>query len=100
MENAMDTVENLRGELEACVAGINASGLAGLDPLNIEKLDTCAAAAGSLGMTTGKKLVENLSTVLKSFREGKSKEDSVQVRLTALDFYLQHIKSAGAEEEL
>jgi hypothetical protein len=96
----MDTVESLRGELEACVAGINAAGLDNLDPQIIEKLDKCAAAADGLGMTMGKKLVENLSAVLKSFKEGTSKENSVQVRLTALDFYLQHIKSAGAEEEL
>lgn len=96
----MDTVESLRGEIEACLAGINAAGLDKLDPQNIEKLDTSAAAAGSLGMNTGKKLIENLSAVLTSFREGKSKEDSVQIRLTALDFYLQNIKGGGSEEEL
>jgi hypothetical protein len=100
MEIAMDTVESLWGDLEACMAGINASGLDKLDPRNIEKLDIYAATAGGLGMNTGKKLVENLSAVLKTFKEGKSKEDSVQVRLTALDFYLQHIKGGGTEEEL
>jgi hypothetical protein len=96
----MDTVESLCGDVEACITAINASGLGKLDPQNIEKLDKYAAAAGSLGMNSGKKLIENLSQVLKSFKEGKSKEDSVQVRLTALDFYLQHTKGSSGEEEL
>jgi hypothetical protein len=96
----MDTVESLCGDIEACITGINASGLDKLDPQNIEKLDKYAALAGDQGMNSGKKLIENLSAVLKSFAEGKSKEDSVQVRLTALDFYLQHTKGGGSEEEL
>jgi hypothetical protein len=100
LEKPMDTVESLYGELEACITTINAAGLASLDPQNIEKLDKFIAAAAKLGMNSGKKLIENLSAVLKSFQEGKSKEDSVQVRLTALDFYLQHIKGGGSEEEL
>jgi hypothetical protein len=100
MESAMDTVESLYGELEAWVADMNASGLDELDPRNIEKLDSYAAAAESLGMNTGKKLIENLSAVLTAFKEGTAKENSVQVRFTALDFYLQHIKGGGTEEEL
>jgi hypothetical protein len=96
----MNTVEGLRGELEAYVAGINSTGLDGLDSQAIEKLDTFSTAADGLGMNTGKKLINNLSLVLKSFKEGKSKEDSVQIRLTALDFYLQNIKGGGGEEEL
>jgi hypothetical protein len=96
----MDTVESLCGDIEACIIGINASGLDNVDPRNIEKLDKCAAAAGDLGMNSGKKLIENLSMVLKSFKEGKSKENSVQVRLTALDFYLQHTRGGSGEEEL
>jgi hypothetical protein len=71
-----------------------------LDPQITDKLDKFSAAAGGLGMNSGKKLIDNLSAVLKSFKEGKSKEDSVQVRLTALDFYLQNIKGGGSEEEL
>jgi hypothetical protein len=96
----MDTVESLRGELEGCISNINSSGLDSLDPQIAEKLDTFSATAGSLGMSMGKKLIDNLAGVLKSFMEGKSKEDSVQVRLTALDFYLQNIKGGGGEEEL
>jgi hypothetical protein len=96
----MDTVESLRGELEGCISHINSSGLGSLDPQITDKLDKFSAAAGGLGMNSGKKLIDNLSAVLKSFKEGKSKEDSVQIRLTALDFYLQNIKGGGGEEEL
>jgi hypothetical protein len=100
MENVMDTVESLYGELEAWVADMDASGLDEMDPRKIEKLDSYAAAAESLGLNTGKKLLENLSAVLKSFKEGSAKENSVMVRFTALDFYLQHIKGGGTEETL
>jgi hypothetical protein len=96
----MDTVESLREELEKCVSGINSAGLGNFDPQNTDKLEKFAAAAAGLGMNTGKKLVDNLTNVLKSFKDGGAGESSVTVRLTALDFYLQHIKSGGAEEEL
>jgi hypothetical protein len=96
----MDSVDGLREELASCLAQINKAGLGSLDPQNIEKLDKFAASAGGLGMNSGKKLIENLSEVLKSFKEGKSQESSVQVRLTALDFYLQNITGGGSEEEL
>jgi hypothetical protein len=95
----MDSVEELRGELTSCLTQINTAGLSGLDSQIIEKLDEFAAAAGGLGMASGKKLIENLSEVLKSFKDGKSQENSVQVRLTALDFYLQNI-TGGVEGEL
>ncbi|MDR0878044.1 MAG: hypothetical protein LBN21_08330 [Treponema sp.] len=96
----MDTVESLRGELNACLSALTAAGLGNLDPQNIEQLNKFSAAAGSLGMNSGKKLIDNLSAVLTAFKEGSSQEGSVQVRLTALEFYLQSIKGGGSEEEL
>jgi hypothetical protein len=96
----MDTVESLREELEKCISGINSAGLGDFDPQNIDKLEKFAAAAAGLGMNSGKKLIDNLTNVLKSFKDGGTKEGSVTVRLTALEFYLQNIKSGGVEEEL
>ena len=96
----MDTVESLHEDLEACITGINAVGIGNLDPQNIEKLKKISAAAGNLGMNSGKKLIDNLTAVLTSFQEGKSTEDSVRIRLTALDFYLQNIKGGSGEEEI
>jgi hypothetical protein len=94
----MDTVESLREELEGCINSINSAGLAGLDPQNIEKLDKISAASAALGMNQGKKLIDNLANVLKSFKEGKAQEDSVSVRLTAMDFYIQHLKGGTTED--
>jgi hypothetical protein len=96
----MDTVESLREELEKCLSDINSAGLGNVDLQNIDKLEKFAAAAAGLGMNSGKKLIDNLTGVLKSFKEGSAGESSVTVRLTALEFYLQNIKSGSAEEEL
>jgi hypothetical protein len=95
----MDTVESLQKELEDCVNSINSAGLGSLDSQIIEKLDKMSAAAAELGMNQGKKLIDNLSAVIKSYKEGQSKEESVSVRLTAIDFYLKNT-TGGAVEEL
>jgi hypothetical protein len=94
------TVEDLQKELETIVSNLNSSGFGVIDPEIIEKLDKFSAAAGELGMNTGKHLIENLSAIMKSVQEGKANADSAAVRLTALDFYIQHIKGGGNEEEL
>ena len=96
----MDTVEKIHSELESCLKGINSGGLSNLDAKIIEKLEKIVPAAAGLGMEQGKKLTENLSEVLKTFKEGKSNESSVAVRITALDFYLQNIKGTDSTEEL
>jgi hypothetical protein len=94
----MDTAEKCQKELESCIGSINSAGLDKLDPQNIEKLEKISAAATSCGMNQGKKLVDNLVTVLKSFKEGKAAPDSVSVRLTALEFYLNNTTGAATEE--
>ena len=96
----MDTVENLQKELENCINSINSTGFNGLDAQNIDKLEKISAAATGLGMNQGKKLIDNLVTVLKSFKEGKSNEGSVSLRMTAMEFYLSNTKSSGSTEEL
>ena len=96
----MDTAEKIHSELNDCLNNINSAGLGSFDPRNIETLDSICAAATGLGMDQGKKLIENLSTALKNFREGKTGEDSVSVRITALDFYLKNIQGGGSTEEL
>ena len=96
----MDTVEGFRKELENCITSINSAGLASLDAKNIENLEKISAAAAGFGMNQGKKLVDNLLTVLKSFKEGKSNENSVSLRMTAIDFYLKNTQGGGSTEEL
>ena len=94
----MDTVESLQKELENCINSINSAGLGSLDVKNIETLEKISAAAAGMGMNQGKKLVDNLSTVLKSFKEGKSPEESVSIRMTALDFYLKNTQGSATED--
>jgi len=96
----METIEKIHSELEACLKSINAAGLGNLNPEDIEKLDKISAAAAGLGIDQGKKLTENLSAVLKNFKEGKSGEDSVAIRITALDFYLKNTQGGASTEEL
>ena len=100
LEVQMDSVESLQKELESCINSINSAGLGSLDAKNIEKLDKLSAASSGLGMNQGKKLMDNLSTVLKSFKDGKSTEDSVSLRITALEFYLNNTKGSDSTEEL
>jgi len=94
----MDTTEKIDSELEACLKSIGSTGLANMDPQIIETLDKISAAAAGLGMDQGKKLTENLSAVLKNYKEGKSGEDSVALRITALEFYLKNTGGGDAEE--
>ncbi|MDR1903744.1 MAG: hypothetical protein LBQ88_15865 [Treponema sp.] len=93
------TVEELRDKLEMVISNLTSSGFGNADPGVMEALDGYAVAAGELGMKSGKKLVENLSAVLKSRKSGESTDESVSVRITAMDFYLKNIQS-GTEEEL
>jgi hypothetical protein len=94
----MDTVETLQKELEKCVNSINSTGPGSMDLQNIEKLDKMSIAAAELGMKQGKQLIDNLSAVIKSYKEGNSKEDSVSIRLTAIDFYLKNTLGGDIEE--
>jgi hypothetical protein len=97
----MDAIETIRGELEQLLSDINASGYANIDAGIMGRLDTIGATAEKLGMKNGKKLIDNLTEVLKSFKEGKTEEKSVALRFTALEFYNNNIKAeTGDVEEL
>ena len=94
------TVEELRVELENTVSGLSSSGFGSVDSGVVEKLDKFAVIAGELEMKEGKRLIENLVNVMKAIQEGKSKADSGNVRLTALDFYIKKLSGGGATEDL
>ncbi|MDR2186344.1 MAG: hypothetical protein LBO80_11875 [Treponema sp.] len=95
----MDAIETIRGELEQVLSDINASGYANVEAGILDRLNTISATAEKLGMKNGKKLIDNLSDVLKSFKEGKSEEKSVALRFTALEFYNNNIKAETGEVE-
>jgi hypothetical protein len=97
----MDTIENVCKELEKIVTEITTKGAANIDASVSSNIEKISSAAETLGMKSGKKLVDNLSSVLKSFKEGKSEEGSVGVRITALDFYIKNVLSnQGAVEDI
>jgi len=94
------TVEELKTELEKIVSGLSSSGFGSIDSGVVEKLDKFAVTAGELEMKEGKRLIDNLVTVMKAIQEGKSKAESGNVRLTALDFYIKKLSGGGATEDL
>ena len=94
------TVEELRAELEKIISDLSASGFENIDSGMVEKLDKYSAAAGELSMKEGKKLVENLSGAIKAILEGKSKAESGNLRLTALDFYVKKLSGTENIEDL
>ena len=94
------TGEELRKELETIISNLSSSGFASIDAGTVEKLDKCAVAANELGMKQGKQLIENLSGAMKAIQAGKSKAESGNVRLTALDFYVKKLSDDGSTEEL
>ncbi|MDR1655558.1 MAG: hypothetical protein LBR96_06115 [Treponema sp.] len=94
----MATVEELRETLEVLSKKIASAGEGAVTEL--DNVSKAAAEAGSLGMKAGKQLLDNLAASLHSVKDGKSHADSIQVRITALDFYLNKIKGGSGEEEL
>jgi hypothetical protein len=94
----MMTIEELREKLKTLIAGFPDSGFDAVSDGVIGELDAYIPAAVSLGMAEGKKLIENLSKVLKSRKAGDSGDESVSLRLTALDFYTKKLQSGSTED--
>ena len=92
------TIEELCEKLVSLVSGLPTSGFDTISDSVITELDSCASAAASAGATEGKKLVENLASVLKTRKQGGSTDESVSIRLTALDFHIKKLQSGGTED--
>jgi hypothetical protein len=91
----MDTVESVCKEVEKVLTDISSKG--GADDGISASLDKLSAAAETLGMKSGKKLIDNLSAAIKEGKTG----DSLGVRVTALDFYNKHVLSGqGTVEDI
>jgi hypothetical protein len=91
-------IEELCEKLVSLVSGLPASGFDTISDSVITELDSCASAAADAGAPEGKKLVENLASVLKTRKQGGSTDDSVSIRLTALDFYIKKLQSGSTED--
>jgi hypothetical protein len=94
------TVEELQIKLEKIISDLTSSGFASIDPRILDKLDKLAVSAIKLDMKEGKRLIDNLSGAMKAIQEGKSRPESGDVRLTALDFYLRKISEKGHIEDI
>jgi len=94
------TVEELKTELDNIVSGLSSSGFGSIDSGVVEKLEKLAIVAGALEMKEGKRLIDNLVVIMNAIKEGKSKAESGNVRLTALDFYIKKLAGGGTVEDL
>ena len=98
----MGSEKELCKELDVILKEITSAGFSKLDSGSMEKLEKISSAAAGLGMKTGKGLIDNFIEVLKSLQAGKSNEDSVSLRLTALEFYKTKVleNESGSVEAL
>jgi len=94
------TVEELRKELENIISDLASSSFDPIDTEIISKLDNYSKTAGELNMKEGKHLIDNLIGAMKAIQEGKSKVESGDVRLTALDFYVKKLSGSDHIEDL
>ena len=94
------TMEELRSELETLISSLKTSGFSNLGSAMLEKMDKLTAATGEMGMKEGKRLIENLSGAIKAIQEEKSKAESGNIRLTALEFYVNNLLNSENLEDL
>jgi len=94
------TVEELRTELGDIISGLGISGFVNPDSGIISRLDQLGSSALELDLKEGKHLIDNLITVINNIREGKSKPESGNLRIIALEFYLEKLSKSEEPEEL
>ena len=89
------TIDEMHGKLDAIIKGFPASGYESVADSIIADLNALAGEADGLGMKSGKEVIINLAESLKIRKAGGNTDDSVLVRLTALDFYVSTLKTAA-----
>jgi hypothetical protein len=92
------TIDELHEKIDALLKGFPASGFDAVADTVVTELDSLAGQAAELGIKNGKMLIDNLATALKARKTGGNTDESVQVRLTALDFYVKKIQSGETED--
>jgi len=94
------TIDILKTELEKTVNDFASAGFGSVAPAMLAKLDELSALAGDLNMKEGKRLIVNLSSAIKDKKEEKSRIESCNVRLEALDFYVKKLSAHTNIEDL
>ena len=92
------TIEEFQVKLNGLLKGFPVSGFDAVQENVVEELNGLSEEADKLGMNSGKKLVSNLADAIKARKSGKNSDESVQVRLVALDFYLKNLQSGSTED--
>lgn len=92
------TIEDLQTKLNNFLQNLPVSGLDEIPDSTIDELNSFCSEAGNLGMKSGKTLISNLIKTLKTRKSGENSDESVQVRLTALAFYVKKLQSGTTED--
>jgi hypothetical protein len=91
------SIEELQIKLDTIIKEFPISGFDTIPDGIMTSLHTCAGEAEKLEMKSGKEVIENLIAKLITRKTGGNTDDSVLVRLTALEFYVQKLKDGTAE---
>ena len=94
------TVEEIKTELENIIAGLRSTKFSAIDAGISGRLELLHASATEHGLNEGSHLINNLITVVRAIQEGKSKPESGNLRLVALEFYLDKLSGSNETEEL
>ncbi|MCL1813992.1 MAG: hypothetical protein FWG29_10810 [Treponema sp.] len=92
------TIEEFQIKLSTLLKGLPVSDFDTITYKEIAELDKLYGETDDLGMELGKKLIFNLADALKTRKSGGNTDESVQVRLTAIDFYLKNLQSGSAKD--
>ena len=92
------TIEEIQNKLNSLLEKLPASGFDTIADGDIAELDSLTGEADSLGMKSGKQLAANLVQALKARKNGENTDESVQLRITALDFYVQKLQQGTTED--
>ena len=92
------TIEEFQNKLDILLKGLPAAGLDAVSDNTIAELSNFETESANLGMKSGKKLISNLIEALKTRRSGGNTDNSVQVRLVALDFYIKNLQTGNTED--
>jgi hypothetical protein len=93
-EGSMAAENDVCANLEKLISAIeNAQDK--IDPAVIALLEQARSDVDALNMKTGNALIGNLLVKIKDFNDGKTLKESVNLRITALKFYIETIKKDG-----
>ena len=92
------SIEELKSRLDTLLKGFPASGFDAVADSTVAELETIHNESENLGMKSGQKLISNLLESLKTRKSGGNSDDSVKVRLVALDFYVKNLQNGSTEE--